>query len=130
MIICTVLCLAFKESRALGIVGVLILILVAPLTFGALLVVAGLAYYFLFLRRHHEYIPGGTVLPPDEASRRRRGLGWFLIATGVAWVLAVSHAPSDEGQSINGLVQGPTRSTAEEPGGSRREGGPLGAGVR
>ena len=130
LIVCTALCLAFKESRGLGIAGVLALILIAPLLFGALVVAAGLIYYVLLRRSRSEYIPKGNLLPPDEASRRRNGLGLFLIATGVAGVLAVGRGPSDEGQSINGLVQGPTRSTPEEPGGSRREGGPLGAGVR
>ena len=80
LIICTVLCLAFKESRGLGIAGVLILILVAPLMSGALLVVAGLAYYFLL-------------------RRRRRGIGLLLLASGVAGLLAPGHAPPDEGES-------------------------------
>ena len=129
LIVCTALCLLWKESRGLGIMGVAALIFIAPLLFGSLLVIAGLIYYLFFRRSRYEYVPDGKVLPADESSRRRRGPGFFLIATGVAGVLAVGRGPSDEGQSINGLVQGPTRSTPEELGVSRREVDPIGAGV-
>jgi len=106
--------LAFKESRALGIVGVLILILVAPLAFGALLVVAGLAYYFLLLRRRHEFIPRANVLPPDEASRRRRGLGLLVLATAAAGLFAFAYAPPVENEPFYSVVQGVTRSAPVE----------------
>ncbi len=98
LIVCTALCLIWKESRGLGIVGVFALIFVAPLVFGSLLVVAGLIYYFLFRRSRYEFIPKGNVLPPDEASRRRRGLGLLVLAAGVAGVLALGYAPQDRGR--------------------------------
>ena len=56
LIACTTLCLAFKESRALGIAGVFVLIMIAPLAIGTLLVVAGLVYYLLSRRRPRAYI--------------------------------------------------------------------------
>ena len=114
LVVCTALCLAFRESRFLGIAGVLVLILIAPLVFGALLAVAGLGYYLLFRRSRYEFIPGGNVLPPDEASRRRRVLGLLVLASGVAGVLALGYTPLDEGESDNGLIQGPTRSAPAE----------------
>lgn len=73
LIVCTALCLTFKESRGLGIVGVFVLLCIAPLVFGSLLVVAGLIYYFLTKRRS-ELLPKRRLLPPNIASGRPRGL--------------------------------------------------------
>jgi len=113
LVVCTALCLAFKESRGLGILGVFVLLIIAPLVFGSLLVVAGLLY-FLFGRSRYEIIPRGNVPPPDEASRRRRGIGLLVLASGVVGALAVGNTPGDEGQPIDGVAQGSTRSTPSE----------------
>lgn len=113
LIVCTALCLAFKESRGLGIAGVLVLILIAPFVLGALLVFAGLAYYLLLRRGRHGPIQQGGVLVTDEASRRRRGLGVLVLAAGVAGVLAVAYAPMEDG-GIYEVVQGVTRSAPAE----------------
>lgn len=113
LIVCTALCLAFKESRGLGIAGVLVLILVAPLVLGALLVAAGLVYFFLRRRSRYEVIPRGSVLPSDGASRRRSGFGLLLVAAAVVGVLAFAYAPVEEG-GIHEVVQGVTRSAPAE----------------
>ena len=114
LIVCTALCLIWKESRGLGIVGVFALIFIAPLLFGSLLVVAALIYYFLFRKSRYEYIPGGNVLPPDDASRRRRGLGLLVVAAGVAGALGLGYMPQDDGSAIHSVLQGVTRSAPAE----------------
>ncbi len=91
LIVCTALCLAFKESRGLGIAGVLVLILIAPFVLGALVLVAGLAYYFLLRRGRHGAIPQGSVLV----------------------VLAFAFTPVDDG-GIHEVLQGVTRSAPAE----------------
>ena len=112
--VCTALCLAFKESRSLGILGVGLLLCIAPLIFGSLLVAAGLIYYLLFRRSPYEYIPRGNVLPPDGASRRRRGLGLLVASAGVAGVLGLGSTPQDEGSPFHSVLQGVTRSAPAE----------------
>jgi hypothetical protein len=114
LIVCTALCLAFKESRGLGIAGVLVLILIAPLLFGVLLVAAVLIYYLLLRRSRSEYLPKGNLLPPDEASRRRNGLGLLTAAAVAAGVFTVGLTPPEEGGSIAEVVQGVTRSVPAE----------------
>jgi hypothetical protein len=114
LIVCTALCLIWKESRSLGIVGVFALIFIAPLLFGSLLVVAALIYYFVLRQSRYEYIPGGNVLPPNEATRRRRGLGLLVVGAGVAGVLGLGYVPQDEGKSIHSVLQGVTRSAPAE----------------
>lgn len=114
LIVCSALCLIWKESRGLGIVGVFALIFIAPLLFGSLLVIAALIYYLLFRKSRYEYIPGGKVLPLDQASRRRRGLGLLVIAAGVAGVLGLGYVPQEEGSSIHSVLQGVTRSAPAE----------------
>jgi hypothetical protein len=114
LIVCTALCLLWKESRGLGIVGVFALIFIAPLLFGSLLVIAALIYYFMFRNSRYEYTPGGKVLPPDEAIRRRRGLGLLVVAAGVAGVLWLGYVPQEEGSPIHAVLQGVTRSAPAE----------------
>ena len=114
LIVCTALCLAFKESRGLGIVGVFALIFIAPLLFGSLLVVAALVYYLLLRRSRYEYIPGGKVLPSDEASRRRNGVGLLVAAAAVAGMIGLNYTPQDQGSSIHSVLQGVTRSAPAE----------------
>jgi hypothetical protein len=113
LIVCTALCLAFKESRGLGIAGVLVLILIAPFVLGALVLVAGLAYYFLLRRGRHGAIPQGSVLVSDEASRRRGALGLLAVAVVAAGVLAFAFTPVDDG-GIHEVLQGVTRSAPAE----------------
>ena len=114
LIVCTALCLAFKESRGLGIVGVFALILIAPLLFGLLLVAAGAFSYLLFRKNRQEYIPGGKVLPADEASRRRGGIGLLALAAAVAGALRLGYTPQDQGNPIHSVLQGVTRSAPAE----------------
>jgi len=114
LIVCTALCLIWKESRGLGIVGVFALIFIAPLLFGSLLLVGGLIYYLLFRKSRYECIPGGKVLPLDEASRHRRGLGLLVLAAGAAGVLGLGYVPQEEGNSIHSVLQGVTRSAPAE----------------
>jgi len=71
LVVCTALCLAFKESRGLGIAGVFILILVAPAVAGLLVVIAGLVYWAWRRLRRYGYIPKGGYFPPDVPGRRR-----------------------------------------------------------
>ena len=99
LIACTALCLAFKESRSLGIAGVFALLCIAPFLFGTLFVVAGVVYYVLLKRSRHEFIPKGRTLPPDEASRRRRTLGVLLLVGGTAGMIALAYAPPGEESS-------------------------------
>ena len=114
LIVCTALCLLWKESRGLGILGVFALIFIAPLLFGLLLVVAGLFYYLLFRKSRYEYIPGGKVLPADEASRRRNGVGLLVAAAAVAGAIGLSHTPPDKESAIHSVLQGVTRSAPAE----------------
>ena len=114
LIVCTALCLLWKESRGLGIVGVFALIFIAPLLFGSLLVVAGLVYYVFFHRSRYEYIPGGKVLPADEASRRRNGLGLLVVAAAVAGVIGLGYTAQDEGSALDSVLHGVTRSAPAE----------------
>jgi len=113
LIVCTVLCLAFKESRGLGIAGVLVLVLIAPFVLGALLLVAGLAYYFLRRGGRHGAIPQGSVFVSDEASRRRGALGLLAVAAVAAGVLAFAFTPVEDG-GIHEVLQGVTRSAPAE----------------
>ena len=114
LVVCTALCLAFKESRGLGIVGVFALIFIAPLVFGSLLLAAGLIYYLLFRKSRYEYIPGGKMLPADEASRRRNGVGLLVAAVAVAGVIGLGYTPQDQGSAIHSVLQGVTRSAPAE----------------
>ena len=114
LIVCTALCLAFKESRGLGIVGVFALIFIAPLVFGSLLVVAGVIYYFLVRRGRYEFVAKGNLLPPDEATRRRSGLGLLVVAAVVGGALTLGLSPPDGGGSIPAVVKGVTRSAPAE----------------
>lgn len=114
LIVCTALCLLWKESRGLGILGVFALIFIAPLLFGSLLALAGLVYYLFFRKSRYEYIPAGKVLPPDEESRRRRGLGLVVLAAGVGGVLGLDYVPQDEDGAIHSVWQGATRSAPAE----------------
>lgn len=95
LVVCTALCLAFKESRSLGILGVGVLLCIAPLVFGSLLVVAGLIYCLLVRRPACELIPGGRS--PDDARRSRRN-GVLLLATlGVGGAIALGYSkPTSE----------------------------------
>ncbi|MBX7123869.1 MAG: hypothetical protein K1X42_17220 [Opitutaceae bacterium] len=114
LIVCTALCLLWKESRNLGILGVAALVLMAPLLVGALVIIAGLIYYIWLRRSRYEYIPAGKVLPPDEESRRRRRFGLLVLATGSAAALGLNYLPPNEGSSIHSVWQGVTRSAPAE----------------
>ena len=50
-VLATALALAFKQTRALGVVGVFVLLCISPLIVGGLLLVAGVVYFFARRRR-------------------------------------------------------------------------------
>jgi len=60
-VLATALALAFKQTRALGVVGVFVLLCISPLIVGGLLLVAGAVYCMILLRRSHPAAPMRTV---------------------------------------------------------------------
>jgi len=69
-VVATALFFMFASTRALGIVGVFILLCLQPLVFGGLLLVGALAY-FLFFRGSCPSM--SKVVPPPGG---RRGCNW------------------------------------------------------
>lgn len=88
----TVLFLLFRSTRALGVIGVFVLVALAPVVFGTLLLLAG-AVYLLFFRRHdYDLTPKAGALRHD--AKRGRLLGSLVLATGAAGVLALTYSPA------------------------------------
>jgi len=89
-VMATVLFMLFRSTRALGVVGVFVLVAISPIVFGGLVLLTGLVYYLAFGR------PGREVIRPDDAKRRRNGV-LLLTALGVGGVLALAYSePTSE----------------------------------
>jgi hypothetical protein len=100
-VVATVLFMLFRSTRALGIVGVFVLVAISPIVFGGLVLLTGLVYYLAFMR------PACEVIRPDDAKRRRNDV--FLIAAlGVGGALALGYMePTSE--SAASKILGPVR---------------------
>ena len=69
-VLATALALAFKQTRALGVVGIFILLCISPLVFGGLLLGAGVVYWMILLRRSHPAVPMKTVHRRNTVPKR------------------------------------------------------------
>jgi hypothetical protein len=110
-LVATALFLSFATTRALGVVGVFVLLCLQPLLFGGLLALAGFVYYAFFRKKRYELLPQGRS--PDEKRMSRRDNVLLLAALGVGGALALGYSePTSEGAAskIIGAVRAAPRS--------------------
>jgi hypothetical protein len=89
-VVATALFLLFKQTRWMGVVGVFVLLCLSPFVFGAVLLLAALAFYLAFRQPSYEVIPRGQ-LPSDVWRRRRNGM-LALAALGVGGALLIGYS--------------------------------------
>jgi hypothetical protein len=113
-LVATGLFLAFRQTRALGVIGVFVLLCIDPVVFGSLLVLGGVLYWLFSSSRRQEFIPKGNLLPPNH-SRRRAGAGLLVLLALVGGVLAIGDtSPPAEPVGYSAVEQGETRSAPVE----------------
>lgn len=98
------LLLLFRSTRALGAVGVFVLLCLEPIFFSLMLVLCGLAYHFLFREKRYEVLPNG-VRRPDDRKRNTLPVVALLIAGGAIGLSFVEPVPGDQPVKTPTLVR-------------------------
>jgi hypothetical protein len=113
-LVATGLFLAFRQTRALGVIGIFVLLCIDPVAFGSLLALGGVLYWLFASRPRQELIPKGNVLPADRATRRG-GFGWLILLVLVGGLLALGDTSTSTGEpGYSTVEQGETRSAPAE----------------
>lgn len=112
-VLATALFFLFRQTRALGVVGVFILFCISPLVFGSLLLMLGLLYYFLFVQKRQEFLPRDPRPLTDNSPRRSRGRPLLVVAVGVGGALLLSSLPLTS-EDVSSKILGGVRSVASD----------------
>jgi len=99
-----VLLLLFNSTRALGAVGVFVLLCLEPIFFSLLLALCALAYHFLFRERRYEILPRGST-PSTERKRNILPVVALLIVGGAIGLSSVDPAPGEASTKAPTLVR-------------------------
>lgn len=101
-VVATALFLVFKQTRWMGAVGVFILLCLSPFVFGAVMLLAALAFYLALRKPKYEVLPKGQQ--PSDIWRRRRDSFLALAALGVGGALAIGYSEPTSDNPVSTIV--------------------------